>query len=88
MKTFFQITLILLLIFLILIFFADIEPKTFIAFNEKPYRELKVNDEGQRDEGTLNKYTHFSTWKTSVYISIIDQKNATIFWEAEMNSCV
>ena len=47
---------------------------------------MKANDQGQRNAGTLSKYTHFSTWKTSIYISIIDQKNTTIFLEVEMNS--
>ena len=64
------------------------EPETFSVFNEEPYRELQNdNDQRQRNAGTLSKYAHFSTWKTSVYISIIDQKNMIIFLEVEMNSC-
>ena len=65
------------------------EPETFSAFNEEPYRELENdNYQGQWNAGTLSNYTHFSTWKTSVYISIINQKNTTIFLEAEMSSCI
>ena len=65
------------------------EPEKFSAFNEEPYTELQnVNDQGQRNAGTIRKYTHFPTWKRSVYISIIEQKNTTIFLEVEMNSCI
>ena len=65
------------------------EPEIFCAFNEEPYRDLQNNnDQGQRNAGTLNKYAHFCTWKASVYISLIDQKNTTIFLEVEMNSCM
>ena len=62
-----------------------------IAFNKGPFRELQNdNDQGQRNAsaGALSKYAHFSTWKISGYISIIYQKNTTIFLEVEMNSCV
>ena len=56
------------------------EAKTFIAVNEEPYRGLKNdNDQGQRNAGTLSKDAHFSTWKTSAYIFITDQKNTVIF---------
>ena len=49
-KMFFQIILILLLIFL---------QKGVFNFNEEPYRELQSdNDQGQRNVGTLNKYAH------------------------------
>ena len=70
---FFQVILILLLIFLILIFLL-------IMIND--------NDQDQRNAGTISKYAHFSTWKTSVNISITDQKNTTIFLEVEMYSCI
>ena len=72
-------------------FFAERKPETFSVFNfnEEPYTELQSdNDQGQRNVGTLNKYAHFSTWKTSVYISITDQKNTTIFLEVDMNSYI
>ena len=50
------------------------EPETIIAINEEPYRELQNdNDQGQRNAATLSNIAHF-------YISIIDQKNTTIFW--------
>ena len=61
------------------------------AFNKGPFRELQNdNDQGQRNAsaGAPSKYAHFSIWKTSSYISIIDQKNTTIFLEVEMNSCI
>ena len=46
---FFQIIVILLLIFFYTNFFSDMEPETFSAFNEEPYRKLendniKVNE--------------------------------------------
>ena len=86
---FFQIILILLLIILILFFFADMEPETFSVFNEEPYRELQNdNDQVQRNADTLSKYAHFCTWKTRIYISVIDKKNTTIFLEVEMNLCI
>ena len=70
-------------------FFAEREPETFSAFNEEPYWELQSdNDQGQRNAGTLNKYAHFSTWKTRASISITDQKNTTVFLEVEMNSYI
>ena len=38
------------------------EPETFCAFNEEPYRDLQNNnDQGQRNASTLNKYAHFCT---------------------------
>ena len=50
------------------------EPETIIAINEELYRELQNdNDQGQRNAATLSNIAHF-------YISIIDQKNTTIFW--------
>ena len=58
------------------------EPETFSAINEEPYRELqKDNDQGQQNAGTLSNIAHF-------YSSIIDQKNTTIFLEVGMNSCI
>ena len=58
------------------------EPQTFSAINEEPYRECQNdNDQGQRNAATLSNIAHF-------YISIIDQKNTTIFLEVEMNSCI
>ena len=55
------------------------EPETISAFNKESYRELQNdNNQDQQNAGTLSKYAHFSIWKTSVYISIIDQKNTTI----------
>ena len=63
------------------------EPEIFSAFNEDPYRELQnANDKGQQNADILSKYAHFFTWKTSVYISIIAQKNTTISLKVEMNS--
>ena len=36
------------------------EPETFSAFNEEPYRELQnENDQGQWNAGTLSKYALF-----------------------------
>ena len=86
---FFKIIPVLRLTFLILIFLQIWSQKHLCAINEKPYRELQnYNDQGQRNAGTLRKYAHFSSWKTSVYISITDQKNSTIFMEVEINSCI
>ena len=49
------------------------EPEPFSAFNEEPYKELQNgNNQGQGNTGTLSKYAHFSTWKTIVYISVVD----------------
>ena len=65
------------------------EPEPFSAFNEEPYKELQNgNNQGQGNAGTLSKYAHFYTWKTIVYISVVDQKRTTIFLEVEMNSCI
>ena len=58
------------------------EPQTFSAINEEPYREFQNdNDQGQRNAATLSNIAHFC-------ISIIDEKNTTIFLEVEMNSCI
>ena len=85
---FFQIILILLVNFNT-IFLKIYEPEIFSAFNEDPYRELQNgNDKGQQNADILSKYAHFFTWKTSVYISIIAQKNTTISLKVEMNSCI
>ena len=63
-------------------FSVDREPGTFSAINEEPYRGLQNdNDQGKRNAVTLSNIAHF-------YISIIDQKNTTIFLEVEMNSCI
>ena len=63
----------------VLFFWQIYEPEIFSAFNEEPYRELQNgNDKGQRNAGILSKYAHFFNWKTSVYISIIAQKNTTV----------
>ena len=85
---FFQIILILLVNFYT-IFLKIYEPEIFSVFNEDPYRELQNgNDKGQQNADILSKYAHFFTWKTSVYISIIAQKNTTISLKVEMNSCI
>ena len=43
------------------------EPETFSAFNEEPYRELQnENDQGQWNAGTLSKYALFSLGKQAL----------------------
>ena len=70
---FFQVILILLLIFFFALIFTQIWSQKHSAINEEPYRELQNdNDQARRNVATLSIIAHF-------YISIIDQKNNTIF---------